>query len=182
MADYDSSLPVRTEADVDERLQSKIVDYTNPAQGMEVDADNDAHVKAKLRDDSGAAFGTAGNPIAVVMGADAAGDGVMDYATAAAVAKNASTTHTYAISALKTGRPLKVSVSGSGKFKAELKYGPASTTVSKGVKFNSTANPNCEFKFDAEILLAATDEVEVVITNRDNQAQDLYSTIEVLEF
>ena len=53
MADVDSQLPVRSVQDVDERLQTKIVDATNPgSQQMEVDTDSDAHVKAKLRDDA----------------------------------------------------------------------------------------------------------------------------------
>jgi len=182
MSDFESSLPIRTEGDLTEKVQVRIIDGTTDAQMATVDTDGDVHVKAKIRDDAGAAFGTPGNPIAVTVGADAAGDGIVDYATAAAIAKNASTTHTYAISAAKTGKALKISVSGSGKLKAELKYGPASTTVSKGVKFNSTANPNIEFDIKAEVLLAATDQLEVVVTNRDNQAQDIYSTIEVLEF
>lgn len=182
MADQNTSLPVRSEADIDERLQSKIVDFTTPTQGMEVDADNDAHVKAKLRDDAGAAFGTIANPVVTSITNNTPGDGIVNFNTAVAIAKDASATHTYAIGAGKTGRVLKVSVSGSGKIKAELKYGPTLATVSKGVKFNSTASPNIEFDIEAEVLLAATDEIEVVITNRDNQAQDLYSTIQVTEF
>jgi hypothetical protein len=47
MADFDSSLPIRSEADgTDERVQTKIVDATNPdTQQMEVDTDNNAHVE-----------------------------------------------------------------------------------------------------------------------------------------
>lgn len=45
MADQSTSLPVRTEADPDERLQSKIIDFTTPGQGMEVDTDGNAHVE-----------------------------------------------------------------------------------------------------------------------------------------
>ena len=76
MADIDSSLPVKTESDVDEKLQSKIVDYTTPSQGMEVDSDGDAHVKAKLRDDTGAAFGTEANPVFTSPGDDPCGRSV----------------------------------------------------------------------------------------------------------
>lgn len=43
--DRHSALPVRTQADADERLQSKIIDYTVPGQGMEVDTDKNAHVE-----------------------------------------------------------------------------------------------------------------------------------------
>jgi hypothetical protein len=47
MSDQATSLPVRSEADgADERLQTKIVDATNPAtQQMEVDTDSNAHVE-----------------------------------------------------------------------------------------------------------------------------------------
>ena len=45
MADYNSSLPVRSEVDVDERVQIKIVDYTTPTQGTVVDTDGNVHVE-----------------------------------------------------------------------------------------------------------------------------------------
>lgn len=47
MSDYKSGLPVRSEADgLDERLQTKIVDATNPdTQQLEIDTDNNAHVE-----------------------------------------------------------------------------------------------------------------------------------------
>lgn len=45
MADYNSSLPVRTEGDAQEKIQSKIVDYTNPSIGQIVDADGNSHVE-----------------------------------------------------------------------------------------------------------------------------------------
>ncbi len=46
MADQNTGLPVRTEADgTDERLHAKIVDGLTPAQRMEVDTDRNAHVE-----------------------------------------------------------------------------------------------------------------------------------------
>jgi len=45
MADYDSSLPIRSEADPDERVQVKNVDFNNPDQGQEIDANGNAAVK-----------------------------------------------------------------------------------------------------------------------------------------
>lgn len=46
MADYNSGLPVRTEADgTDERLHAKIVDGTTPSQRMIVDTDGNAHAE-----------------------------------------------------------------------------------------------------------------------------------------
>lgn len=45
MADYDSSLPVRTEGDPDEKIVSKIADGTTPSQQAEVDTDGNLHVE-----------------------------------------------------------------------------------------------------------------------------------------
>lgn len=53
MSDQNTSLPVRTEADVDERLQSKIIDYTDPTKGMQVDSDKNAHVEMHGNDPLG---------------------------------------------------------------------------------------------------------------------------------
>jgi hypothetical protein len=43
--DRHSALPVRTQDDLDERMQSKIIDYLVPTQGMQVDLDKNAHVE-----------------------------------------------------------------------------------------------------------------------------------------
>lgn len=53
MSDYNSGLPVRTQADADERLQTKIVDATTPAQQMTVDTDGNAHVEVHGNDPAG---------------------------------------------------------------------------------------------------------------------------------
>lgn len=45
MADYNSSLPIRTEGDAQEKVQSKIVDYTDPSKGQIVDTDGNSHVE-----------------------------------------------------------------------------------------------------------------------------------------
>jgi len=53
--DYDSGLPVRSEADgADERVQVKMVDATNPdTQQMIVDTDSNAHVEIHGNDEAG---------------------------------------------------------------------------------------------------------------------------------
>lgn len=53
MSDYKTGLPVRSEQDADERLHSKIVDYTTPSQGMEVDTDGNAHAEMHGNDPGG---------------------------------------------------------------------------------------------------------------------------------
>jgi hypothetical protein len=56
MADYDSSLPIRTEADgTDERLHSKLVDYTDPGgtdKQLEI-SEKKAHVRNHSKDSDG---------------------------------------------------------------------------------------------------------------------------------
>lgn len=55
MADQNTALPVRSEADgTDERLQTKLVDATNPdTQQMEVDTDGNAHAEMHGNDPGG---------------------------------------------------------------------------------------------------------------------------------
>ena len=54
MSDYNSGLPVRTEADgTDERLHVKVVDGATPSRRMTVDADLNAHVESHGNDPAG---------------------------------------------------------------------------------------------------------------------------------
>lgn len=43
--DIERGLPIRTEDDADQKVQTKIVDHTTPTQGMEVDTDGNAHAE-----------------------------------------------------------------------------------------------------------------------------------------
>lgn len=245
MADYNSSLPVRTQADSDERLQSKIVDYLDPSKGAEVDSDKNLHIEmhgndaggvdrvvklsesgnialdgdynaatntnpsssALIAHDRNAAPGVAHqnkrptavagdndkvaldvamsdsdgnhitetNPLWVAL-AQSPGVEVADYNTAAAVAAAASSTHTFTASGADF-ELWQIEASASGKCKIEIKVGPAASEVTKAVLFNSTATPNMSFKLEKPITVADGDNVLVVRTNKDNQAQDLYSTV-----
>ena len=180
MADIDSGLPVRSYQDVDERVQVKVVDATTPTQQMEVDTDGDAHVKAKIRDNSGAAFGIESNPIFVTVG-DNPNVEIHDFNTASAIAKNATSDHTYSpTNGVKVAR---VHLSASGYAKFEIKFGTTASEVLKYVYFNSTAHPSIDVTFDKPVTLAGgTDSMVITRTNLDNQAQDLYSTINGEEF
>lgn len=54
MADYNSSLPVRSQADgADERVQVKIRDSANPALGAQVDSDGNLHTEMHGNDPAG---------------------------------------------------------------------------------------------------------------------------------
>ncbi len=248
MADYNSSLPVRSEADVDERLQSKIVDFTTPAQGMVVDAQGNAHIEVHgdnpsgsdevlrlselgaitpdgvyhatnntkpgnvglvahtraaspsdaeqgirvtavsnstihaldvaVRDESGVPYSSS-NPMPVVQ-VESEGDEVNDPKAASAVAAAATDNHDYTVTALKTLilTQIEGSASGKAKFEVFIETGVATNVfTSKFVKFNSTSEPNISVILKEPISVAAGVRVRVAVTNRDNQAQDLYSTI-----
>ncbi len=204
MADYESSLPTRTEnaGDVDVNIS----DAVTPSQKLVVEADGSINAVVSATDldirdlssvqDSievlqathdnlnmnanlqvGNADVDAANPVHVVMTSDLAGDEVCDYNTSAAVAKNASVNHDYAVTALKTFLGEQAWVSGSGKLKAALLV----NGVVKFVGFNSTSTPNIEIPLGKILKGAAAEVIRMTITNRDNQTQDVYSTLTGLE-
>ncbi len=109
--------------------------------------------------------------INVVVTDSSPGTATCDYNTAAAVAGGASSTHTYT----STGNFMltQIEASGSGKMKIEVRV----NSVTKFVQFNSTAETNMSIQISQPILATSGQTVTVIRTNRENQAQDLYSTI-----
>lgn len=174
MPDIESGLPIRSVQDIDERVQVKIVDATTPTQQAIVDTDGDVHVKAKLRDDAGDAFGVEANPVYVTV-TDNPNAEIHDFDTAAAIAKNASADHSYNNANGAKIKSLHLSASGLAKF--EIKFGPTASEVLTYVYFNSTANPNIIAELPDPITLTSSDTLIITKTNLDNQAQDIYSTI-----
>ena len=126
------------------------------------------------------------NPLPVSI-EESPGSEICDYQTDAAVAKDASADHDYSVIdgniLLFTG----FSASGSGKIKVEVQIGDGAVSevfATKEVNFNSTANTNVNFTFPTPIKVVGTANsttVRITLTNRDNSAQDLYSTIFGLE-
>lgn len=103
---------------------------------------------------------------------------VSDYNTAAAVAGNATSNHDYTV--VGTTFLLKnVVFSSSGKGKMEVQVGPVASLVSKAVVFTNENVETYEVRFDPpiEVPVTSTGTVRLIRTNRQNQAQDLYSTI-----
>jgi len=115
--------------------------------------------------------------INVKIDADQAGDEIIDFQTSASIAKNASVNHDYTVSAGKTFIGEEAWVSGSGKLKVELLVNGSTNWVG----FNSTANPNIRIPLERIVKASAAQVVRFTITNRDNQAQDLYSTLTGVE-
>lgn len=119
------------------------------------------------------------NPVPVTFD-DTPGDQVNDFKAAASIAAAASDNHNYTVTTGKTLFLNQIEGSGSGKAKMEVQVetGVATNTfVSKFVQFNSTATPNMTISLRDPIQVAAGVRVRVIMTNRDNQSQDLYSTI-----
>jgi len=155
----------------------EMIDGSNPLAIDIASITSTEGLDVNIFDSEGDAFSLS-NPLPVTVTSASPGEGIVDFDTSASVAKNASDTHTYTVPANKILRLTRIQSSGSGKIKAEIKTGASGSTVSRFVGFNSTSNPNIWFNIDAEALeIAAAEIVEVIRTNRDNQSQDVYSTI-----
>jgi len=114
------------------------------------------------------------NPLPVTVTSAVPGTPIQFYATSVALAAGASHTFTYTVAAGHTFSLERVWASGSGKIKAVVQNG-ASTIF---VGFNSTASPNIDMTVVAPPTIAAAGTVNVVITNNDLLAFDVYVTIE----
>lgn len=133
-----------------------------------------------MRDASGVLFGSPANPINVSVSSVIAGDEIANYNTVVAVAAGATSNHDYTVTAGKTLLLNQIEAAASGKAKIEVQIETGVATgiyTTKFVQFNSTANPNISIHLDSAISVAAGVRVRVIRTNKDNLAQDLYSTI-----
>lgn len=148
------------------------------------DFDNGATGAQTLRVAANLAVGganvSAANPIPVVVSSNNPGDEINNYNTAAAIAGGATSNHDYTVTALKTLLLTQIEASASGKMKIEVQVesGVATNTfATRFVQFNSTATPNMTIQLKSPISVAAGVRVRIIRTNKDNQEQDLYSTI-----
>lgn len=123
---------------------------------------------------------SATNPVPVVISQDNPGTEINNYNTASAVAAGATSNHDYTVTALKTLLLTQIEAAASGKMKIEVQI---ETGVATGVfntrfvQFSSTAETNMSISLRAPISVAAGVRVRIIRTNKDNQSQDLYSTI-----
>lgn len=200
MADYDSSLPIRTEANAD--VVASISDSTGANQWV-IDVNGIGQVNlndgtnALVIDANGAIAVTfsPGNSIEITDGTDTlevnadgsinvvvqdqvAGAEVHVFGTAAAgVPGTPNTVVNYTVTALKTLQLKAVQAAASGKFKAELKAGTPSSETTRAVWFGSTSTGTEELTFPQPIEVIAGDKVLLIITNRDNANADVYGFI-----
>lgn len=99
------------------------------------------------------------------------GTSITDYNTVANVAGGATSTHTY--TSIGNFYLTQVEASGSGKLKIEIQV----NSLTRFVQFNSPANPNMSVVLSQPILVTSGQTVTVIRTNRENQSQDVYSSI-----
>lgn len=102
----------------------------------------------------------------------------VNFDTSANIAAGASDNHDFLFT--NEAKLFQVQASASGKLKAEVQIETGSATNvfnTVMVGFNSTATPNIDLMFAKYALVPAGARVRVIRTNRDNQAQDVYSTI-----
>lgn len=141
-----------------------------------------------VRNDAGTALAADGDYIPLSMDADGsvrvtvtseagAGTKVCEYNTSAALAAAAVANHDYTVTALKTLIANRIWASASGAIKIEVIVDPAGTPATQWVGFNSTAHPNINVPIEEFCSVAAGIVIRIAITNLDNKAQDVYSTL-----
>lgn len=124
------------------------------------------------------------NPIPVSVSSVVPGTAVQSYQTSASLAVNGTANLQYTVTAGKTLSLARVWSSASGKIKVVVGVETGVATgifTTKFVGFNSTATPNIDMTVVSALSVAAGVRVQVAITNRDNQAEDVYTTIEGTE-
>jgi hypothetical protein len=195
MADFDSSLPVRTEVDGD--VGSRIVGttITNVAEVNSNDEllVHDADTLTALGDGSTIVQVIDANSDALDVNTDGsinvnvvnttAGDQIHVYDTEAAVVASATPVDvlTYSVTTGKTFLLKYVHASASGKAKVIVKTGTPASETEKAVFFISTANGFGFAEFPNPIEVVADDNVLIEMANLDKTAQDLYAYINGVE-
>lgn len=132
-----------------------------------------SHTQDSVKIGDGADFlaVNADGSINVVVTDSTPGAATNDYNTAAAIAGGASSVHTYT----STGNfyLTQIETGASGRMKIEV----AVDGATKFVKFSTESDPNISITLSQPILATNGQTVTVTRTNRQNQAQDVYSTI-----
>lgn len=109
------------------------------------------------------------------------GTEIVDFDSAPAIASGVSSNHDQVFAS--ASKLFSVLASASGKLKIEVQIETGSATGIFNtviVGFNSTANPNIELPLAKYAAIPAGARVRVIRTNKDNQSQDVYSTIVAL--
>lgn len=153
-------------------------DTTQTQRITSVTSSNIRALDVSLHDGSGNDFSPS-NPLTVTV-VGSPGTEINNHLSSAAVAAGSPVSHDYTVTGGTTLSLSQIFASASGKMKIEVQTESGVATgifATKFVGFNSTANPNIEIPINENITVAAGVRVRVIRTNKDNQSQDLYSTI-----
>lgn len=103
---------------------------------------------------------------------------IHDYDTSAAVAADTADNHDYTVAGT-TFLLKSVIAAFSGGGKVEVQTGPVASLVTRAVAFVTKEGGHVQLNFDPpiEVPVTSTGTVRVIRTNRQGQAQDVYSTI-----
>lgn len=121
------------------------------------------------------------NPIFVQMVMNAQTGEFHNYNTASAVAADATSNHDYTVTS--TAKLTKITVASSGACKFEIQTGPVASLATVRVGFIPHHGGCVEYTFNPakEVPNTSTGTIRIIRTNRENQAQDLYSSIEGID-
>lgn len=193
MADYNSSLPVRTETDGDVvskligKASGNIQEVNASDEGLVHDQDaidavdavttalTDESQVTQIVDDNGDKIEVNDDGSINVNVVDTqVGDQKHIFDTTPSIAPNTPTdVIDYTVTALKTFLLKEAFATASGKIKVEVECAGAIVAVG----FNSTSNPNVVFNFPSPVEVVAGDVIKVIVTNKDNSSSDLYAFI-----
>lgn len=110
------------------------------------------------------------------------GDEKIDFDLSSTIAGNASANHDTVVA--NGGKLYQVLASASGKCRVEVQVETAAssgTFNTIAVGFNSASNPNIDLTFAKYVSVPVGAIVRIVKTNKDLQAQDLYSSVIFIE-
>lgn len=158
-----------TPTEADQLLRPTGVTYDNGVDETVVAQD------VALRDEDGVPYSQV-NPLPVSF-EESEGDEVHDFnASATAVPKNGSDTHTYTVPAGKVFLFEQAIMDFSADCKMEIAWGPATAEVRNVVRFG-TKSKECSVELKRPAKLTAGQQVVITRTNNDQQPGTMYSTI-----
>lgn len=185
MADFDAQLPVRALAvnfttEVANAAGTTINPAGDYAQGSTTSGENGVLAQGAVTTANPAYVTGQTNPLSLdtsgnlrVVIANSSGTApVLTYFTDAAVASNATVTHSLAGPTVLD----HVHGAGSGEIKMTVAIGVTGSEVTYWNGFTSSAVQNCEMEIEDGYVIPAGSSAKVTLTNRDKSAQDLYLT------
>lgn len=178
MSDFKSRMPVRqihnrsaTPTDDD------LIHQPTGTIGTRADSTTIHSQDVSVQDSNGNKI-TPANPLPVTVMQSTPGDGVVDFSELVDIAKDASAAKTYVIPAGKLFNLKQILVSGSGKIRAEIKWGVVASEVVKSMIFNSAVENQAIFTVDVETEIPAASNIIVTVRNDDKAAFSAFVTIQ----